>query len=245
LSSRSIEALSFQGEVPAKEVQEFAFLFNTVDPGPSCVAELRRQMTAGDIRGIEVKEATAFTFRVNLKTKSFKALAKDLYLKAVGVVGEVLENIKEGRTPSFRQAKRVVQNLVDLILRDESVLLGLTTLRCYDQYTHNHSVNVGLLSLSLGNRAGYPKDALVDLGLAALFHDMGKIAIPVEVLNHPEELSEKEWTLMRTHPSPSAWLRPPLSTICILMAQGILGTPGPGSFPSQVVSWRSAIATTA
>jgi HD-GYP domain-containing protein (c-di-GMP phosphodiesterase class II) len=84
--------------------------------------------------------------------------------------------------------------------RDEATLLGLTTLRCHDQYTHNHSVNVALLSMALGNRAGYSKVDLADLGMAALFHDVGKCAISLDVLNKPGEFTNEEWQLMRTHP---------------------------------------------
>ena len=102
--------------------------------------------------------------------------------------------------PNLKQAKRVIQNIVDLIRQDESMLLGLTTLRCYDQYTHNHSVNVSLLSLALANRVGYPKAALEDLGVAALFHDMGKTSIPFDILNKSEELNAEDWEKMRTHP---------------------------------------------
>ena len=80
-------------------------------------------------------------------------------------------------------------------------MLGLTSLRCHDQYTHNHSVNVSLLSVALGNRAGYPKVELADLGLAALFHDMGKSSIPIDVLNKPGEFTADEWAAMRSHPT--------------------------------------------
>lgn len=87
------------------------------------------------------------------------------------------------------------------MMHDESTLLGLTNLRCHDQYTHNHSVNVALLSMALGNRAGYPKAELADLGMAALFHDVGKCAISLDVLNKPGEFTKEEWDIMRTHPT--------------------------------------------
>ena len=109
--------------------------------------------------------------------------------------------MREGGSVGFKQAKRAIQNIVDLMMKDEAALLGLTTLRCHDQYTHNHSVNVALLSVALGNRAGYPKVELADLGLAALFHDMGKATIPLEVLNKPGEFSEDDWARMRDHPT--------------------------------------------
>jgi HD-GYP domain-containing protein (c-di-GMP phosphodiesterase class II) len=55
--------------------------------------------------------------------------------------------------------------------------------------------------VALGNKVGYPKVELADLGLAALFHDMGKATIPVEILNKPGEFTEDEWSLMRNHPT--------------------------------------------
>ena len=58
-----------------------------------------------------------------------------------------------------------------------------------------------MLSIALANRTGYPKVALADLGLAALFHDMGKSTIPLEVLNKPGEFSDEEWVAMRNHPT--------------------------------------------
>jgi HD-GYP domain-containing protein (c-di-GMP phosphodiesterase class II) len=112
-----------------------------------------------------------------------------------------MQSTRDGGSVSFKQAKRAIQNIVDLMMRDQSTLLGLTNLRCHDQYTHNHSVNVALLSMALANRAGYPKVHLADLGLAALFHDVGKCAISLDVLNKPGEFTKEEWDLMRTHPT--------------------------------------------
>jgi HD-GYP domain-containing protein (c-di-GMP phosphodiesterase class II) len=115
-----------------------------------------------------------------------------------------VQDSREKGTIGFKQAKRAIQSIVDLMMNDEASLLGLTTLRCHDQYTHNHSVNVSLLSMALGNRAGYPKVELADLGLAALFHDLGKATIPMEVLNKPGEFTDEEWAMMRNHPTEGA-----------------------------------------
>ncbi|NOT21277.1 MAG: HD-GYP domain-containing protein [Nitrospiraceae bacterium] len=130
-----------------------------------------------------------------------KMNAKNGYTKVAGAVGSLTQSAREGGTVSFKQAKRAIQNIIDLMQDDESTVLGLTTLRCHDEYTHNHSVNVSLLSLALANRVGYPKVELADLGLAALFHDMGKSTIPLEVLNKPGEFTDDDWNLMRSHPT--------------------------------------------
>jgi HD-GYP domain-containing protein (c-di-GMP phosphodiesterase class II) len=130
-----------------------------------------------------------------------KINAKNGYAKVAASVGGLTQSSREGGTISFKQAKRAIQNIIDLMVDDEATVLGLTTLRCHDQYTHNHSVNVSLLSMALANRAGYPKVELADLGLAALFHDMGKSTIPMEVLNKPGEFTDDDWVAMRNHPT--------------------------------------------
>jgi HD-GYP domain-containing protein (c-di-GMP phosphodiesterase class II) len=130
-----------------------------------------------------------------------KANARNAYAKVGGSVGTLTQSAREGGTVSFKQARRAIQNIIDLMVDDEASVLGLTTLRCHDQYTHNHSVNVSLLSMALANRAGYPKVELADLGLAALFHDMGKSSIPMEVLNKPGEFTDEDWVAMRNHPT--------------------------------------------
>ena len=74
--------------------------------------------------------------------------------------------------------KRVVQGIVDQILNEETSLIGLTTIRDYDEYTFTHSVNVCIFSVALGKRLGLTKLQLYDLGMAALFHDIGKSRVP-------------------------------------------------------------------
>src|SRR6185369_1043164 len=94
----------------------------------------------------------------------------------------------------------VVQGIVDQILNEETSLIGLTTIRDYDEYTFTHSVNVCIFSVALGKRLGFGKIQLYDLGMAALFHDIGKSRVPSEVLNKTGGLSDDEWRLIAAHP---------------------------------------------
>jgi HD-GYP domain-containing protein (c-di-GMP phosphodiesterase class II) len=94
----------------------------------------------------------------------------------------------------------VVQGIVDQILNEETSLIGLTTLRDYDEYTFTHSVNVCIFSVALGKRLGMNKVQLYDLGMAALFHDIGKSRVPQEVLNKSGGLTDDEWRLIASHP---------------------------------------------
>lgn len=68
-----------------------------------------------------------------------------------------------------------------------------------DEHTVVHSVNGSILAVALGRRLGLSKPQLLDLGLAALLHDVGKSRVPLEVLDKPGRLTEAEFALVREH----------------------------------------------
>ena len=79
-----------------------------------------------------------------------------------------MSKLKAGEEVSMRKTKRVVESMVDLILEEEQLLIGMTSIKDYDEYTYNHSVNVSILSVALGQRIGLNKKALTELGIVAL-----------------------------------------------------------------------------
>ncbi|MGE0469936.1 MAG: HD-GYP domain-containing protein [Nitrospira sp.] len=212
-----VGGLTFTSSTSSEDLREFAYLFVTLDPAVKSLDDFRQELKTHEVGSVQLEDPRELALREEVSGAGqgsgsgegtepgskihHKAQSKIAYGKAAGAVGNLTQSVRDGGTLNFKQAKRAIQNIVDLMMQDESTLLGLTTLRCHDQYTHNHSVNVSLLSLALANRAGYPKVELADLGLAALFHDMGKSTIPLEVLNKPGEFTEDEWAMMRNHPT--------------------------------------------
>jgi HD-GYP domain-containing protein (c-di-GMP phosphodiesterase class II) len=129
-----------------------------------------------------------------------KEAAKRTYSHSVAVTREVMGSVRMGHAPNIKKIKRVVQTIVDQILNEETSLVGLTTIRDYDEYTFTHSVNVCIFSVALGRRLGLKKLQLFDLGLAALFHDIGKSRVPLGVLNKAEHLTDEDWRWLAAHP---------------------------------------------
>jgi len=125
---------------------------------------------------------------------------KKTYFNAVSFTRGVMKKMSAGEKVSVKRAKRVVQTMVDQLIGEHDLLLGMTAIKDYDDYTYHHSVNVSILSIALGQQIGFPKKTLLDLGLAALFHDIGKLDIPAEILNKPSEFSEEEWATVKKHP---------------------------------------------
>jgi len=68
-----------------------------------------------------------------------------------------------------------------------------------DDYTLNHSINVCILAIALGRRLGLTREELIDLGISAFLHDLGKLDIPKEILEKPSELTDEERAVVETH----------------------------------------------
>jgi len=129
-----------------------------------------------------------------------RRVIKKTYFNAVSFTKGVMKKIRSGERVDMKRAKRIVETMVDQLLEDEHLLLSLTALKDYDDYTYHHMVNVSVLSMALGLRLGLSRLALTELGLAALFHDIGKIEIPYDVLNKPSSFTDEEWRMIKKHP---------------------------------------------
>jgi len=125
--------------------------------------------------------------------------AKRAYAFGLSNLKEVARKLGSGQKAGISKSVRLVQSLVNLLKDDESVLLGLSTLRIYDDVTYCHSINVALLSMCIGKRIGLSRCALESLGLSGLFHDLGKLAIPLAIMKKPAKLTKVEENVLRAH----------------------------------------------
>ena len=133
------------------------------------------------------------------KAERHRNRALRTYGYAMHSLQEVADKLRSNRQAGIGKAVHLVQNMVDLIMDDDNVLLGLSTIRDYDDYTFTHSVNVAILSVCLGHRIGMSRVSLSRLGLSGLFHDLGKIDVPKRILNKPGRLEDKEFAIMQNH----------------------------------------------
>ena len=126
--------------------------------------------------------------------------AKRVYSEGVAVTRDVIAGVRLGRGTRLKRVKRAVQLVVDQVLNNEMSMVGMTTVRDYDEYTFTHSVNVCIFSVALGKKLGFSKLQLYDLGMTALLHDVGKARVPAEILNKTGGLEDREWKFIQQHP---------------------------------------------
>jgi HD-GYP domain-containing protein (c-di-GMP phosphodiesterase class II) len=160
--------------------------------------ELQERLAGGQVRSLEIERYTAT--ESDPDTEQAKEAAKRVYSQGVAVTKDVITGARLGRATSVKRVKRAVQLIVDQVLNNETSLVGLTTIRDYDEYTFTHSVNVCIFSVALGKKLGLSRLQLYDLGIAALLHDVGKARVPLEILNKTTGLDEREWRVMQAHP---------------------------------------------
>ena len=99
-----------------------------------------------------------------------------------------------------RRISALVEDIIEELLRRKDSLINVIDLKDYDNYTYAHSVNVAVLSVVTGISMGLEYSRLKSLGIGALLHDIGKIFIPLEVLNKPGKLTSGEFDQIKKHP---------------------------------------------
>jgi len=115
-------------------------------------------------------------------------------------VRRTMEKVQLGHGVDTDEAREMVSDLVEQVVEAPSAMVWMTQLRRRDAYTSIHSVNVCILALTFGRYMGLDTAPLNTLGLGALLHDIGKLRVPLDVLNKPGALSPEEFELMKTHP---------------------------------------------
>ncbi len=193
MEERVIQGFTFKHGITSQElIQLFQLLLEdprSLEKKGGIEAELR----ARRISHIVIKKVTLTEEETNRK-------AKKVYTDARGAILEIMKQSRMGNVPRAKEAIEIVESMSEIILTDKNTLLGLTMIQDHDEYTFNHCVNVGILSLALGDTLGLKGKTLNEVGLAGFLHDIGKTHIPREIINKPGKLSGQEWVVMKRHP---------------------------------------------
>ena len=193
---RELDALAFKPGLTIEELYRFMPIFARRDKKDgSMYARLQADIDAADINHVVLEKASLFKGTSNINRNT----ARVFFLSIVHLKESYKRNQKDEGI-NVHTTRRLMQSIYNHIVDNESFVFGLTNLKNYDEYTLNHSVNVCLLATALGRRLGLSRGEIVDLGIAAFFHDLGKLEIPLEILNKPAKLSDGEREVMEQHP---------------------------------------------
>jgi len=113
--------------------------------------------------------------------------------------------MERGRLP-LAEAEAVVRSLSMAMHGDQQMILPLLQLREFDEYTTTHSLNVSVLVMALTESMELSQADVRAFGIAGLLHDLGKVHIPLDILNKPGKLTDQERQVMQQHPVAGAKL---------------------------------------
>jgi HD-GYP domain-containing protein (c-di-GMP phosphodiesterase class II) len=115
------------------------------------------------------------------------------------LVADFMEKIAMGGAIDTKLAKEAVADCVNNVMRCPDAMLWITQLKNKHEYTAQHSMNVCVLAIVLGRHLNLSETDLNVIGLCGMMHDMGKMLIPLELLNKPGKLEFEEMEVVKTH----------------------------------------------
>ncbi|SFH70484.1 HDIG domain-containing protein [Tindallia magadiensis] len=134
---------------------------------------------------------------------------QEVRVKAVLQIKDIFEDIKDRKNKMatryisdrhYEGVKKTFDDIMGNLQKNKGATMNMAELMSSSLYTYTHSLNVAVLSVLTARSLGLPQDKVKELGVGALLHDIGKMAVPDEILNKQGSLTEAEWKLMKTHP---------------------------------------------
>lgn len=127
-------------------------------------------------------------------------IIKDIYISIYNAYNELANDIRLGNSFNIDSMTKDIEKVIYAISSKKNILIQLTILKDNDPAAYTHCINVAIFSLSLGKALGYSNSRLLDLGLGAILHDIGKLRIPENILYKPARLTDDEFSVIKSHP---------------------------------------------
>ncbi|MBN1364620.1 MAG: HD domain-containing protein [Syntrophaceae bacterium] len=197
----SINFLKFSSKASPENIIMFTRLFNDAIRHENPRQWLEQKLNEQDYSWVQLSPRQDDDTTVDsesLEDQRYENARKN-YFQAIEAVKEVANKVSQGMV-GIRKTRRLAQNIVDIVKADPNLMIGLSTLKDYGDYTYAHSINVALLATCLGKHIDLSDISLEHLTICGLFHDLGKVDVPKDVLLKSEALTDGEWDMIKTHP---------------------------------------------
>jgi HD-GYP domain-containing protein (c-di-GMP phosphodiesterase class II) len=201
--SLGIGGIIFEGVPDNRQLDKFVYLITNANRSNVEKGRVNLRLKELGINGIVLLGMESEEPQKRLtddKRKILRRAARMSFFRAINVVEDVMVRVSQDKTIDLTKAKFVIHSLIDRVAEDECSLIGLTNIRDFDEYTYAHCANVCVYSLTMGVRLGLDRKRMSQLGFAALFHDIGKVRLPRDLIRKPDFYDENDWRQMQQHP---------------------------------------------
>jgi len=194
LLAREVGRITFLPEV---EQRELAVLADVLITDPRAL-----ELQGGAKGALESHQVTHIILepRRSDQRETQQREALQIYQDAVDTVRRAMSAVERGQTIDTLAVRVIVEEILGSLLYDSSGLVSLAAIKSYDEYLYEHSVNVCIVSMVFGCTLGLNEKQMIDLGMAGILHDIGKVFVPLDMVRKSGPLTEEEWIVMHTHP---------------------------------------------
>ncbi len=146
----------------------------------------------------------AYIDTVRSEVRIVSSINQQIRREAISNIHSLADNFIDGnkgvQKKDIEEIGVTTQQLIDSLSSQKDILINIADIKMYDDYTYHHSLSVAIMSIAIGIELGLTNQMLNDIGLAGLLHDIGKVAIPIEIINKPQKLSPEEFDIVKMHP---------------------------------------------
>lgn len=121
------------------------------------------------------------------------------YEQDLGGTKRMFQTISSGRRINMEETNNLVESVFRKSESNRNIIDSITQVRSIDEYTYYHSLNVSMLCMIIGKWLRLDDYHVKNLTQAGLLHDIGKMKVPVEILNKPDKLTSTEFEEMKRH----------------------------------------------
>jgi putative nucleotidyltransferase with HDIG domain len=194
LKERNIERLAFYRGLSQEDLGKFVGVIS--GPKDDFKADLQQLLVLAGIENISIGKFKV----VDGQDKGTSEIKPpNLYDSSMDKVTQVVSSVLSFEKIDPRALKLSFNNIIDSLSIQRQELLNLATVKRYDVEVYVHMLNVAIFSMYFSSRLGFEKNDVLDIGVAALFHDIGKLYISRKTLHKPDQLSDQEFNRIKSH----------------------------------------------
>lgn len=162
------------------------------DPEPAVPAAQREAQDAAIVaKRVRVEKLAQHRAALNECERKFQGAARALKT--------ITRNLFARPGESMAEAAELINSLVDSMLTDRDIAIHLMNDKLGGEEVYFHQLNVAVLAMMLGKQLHMDREQLTEIGMGALFHDIGKMELPSQLLQKTDALSPSEQDLMMRH----------------------------------------------
>ena len=195
LRKKGIEKIIFLKGVTQEELKVFVKAIVLAEEGK----DINEQLQLSAVTHIVLGKISAEPQKSAVGERIAMPGVEETIDSSVRSIEDSLQTLLDGKSFDVDSLRQTIKNVMENLIGQYHELLKLTAMRKYDTLTYLHLLDVAILSMFFASKLGFNKEDVLDIGIAGLFHDIGKIHISRKITSKEGGLTADEFAKMRSH----------------------------------------------